>query len=114
MNDGSLTSEEATVSITVNAVADAPSLPSGLTATAKNKDISLNWNASLTVGVKHNVHRATTQGGPYTQIKANTNKTDYNDNSVDDGVTYYYVVRATLAGEGESANSNEASANLGG
>jgi hypothetical protein len=54
------------------------------------------------------VKRATTNGGPYTQIAAPTS-TSYTDTSLTNGTTYYYVVSA-LDSAGESANSSQASA----
>ncbi len=52
--------------------------------------------------------RATTNGGPYTQLAAPTSP-GYKDSSVTNGTTYYYVVSA-LNTAGESANSAQVSA----
>ncbi|MBU2703808.1 fibronectin type 3 domain-containing protein [Sporomusaceae bacterium BoRhaA] len=48
-------------------------------------------------------------GGPYTTIVSNVSGTSYVDTAVTNGTTYYYVVTVVNA-DGESANSNEASA----
>ena len=84
-----------------------PSAPTGLTATAGDKQVSLTWNAS-SGATSYNVKRATTSGGPYTQV-ANATVTNDTDASLTNGTKYYYVVTAVNA-NGESGNSSEASA----
>ena len=84
-----------------------PSAPTGLTATAGVKQVSLTWSAS-SGATSYNVKRATTSGGPYTQV-ANTTVTNDTDGSLTGGTKYYYVVTAVNA-NGESANSTEVSA----
>ncbi len=82
---------------------------SGLGATG-GASIDLSWTATPdTYGSGHRVLRATTTGGPYTQIAEVTPRTttDYTDSPADG--TYYYVVRA-FHQNWESVNSNEASA----
>jgi hypothetical protein len=85
----------------------APSTPTGLTATAGDKQVSLSWNAS-SGATSYDVKRSTTHGGPYLQI-ATPNATNYIDPGLTDGTTYYYVVSAVNS-TGESANSGEVSA----
>lgn len=82
--------------------------PSNLTATAGDSQVTLAWTA-VTGATGYNVKRATTAGGPYTTIASNVSGTSYVDTSVTNGTTYYYVVTAVNV-DGESANSNEASA----
>ena len=99
------------VSATPSAPAVAPSVPAvptGLAATAGNAQVSLTWTAS-TSATSYHLKRATTSGGPYSQIGAPTTTT-YADSSVANGTTYYYVVSA-LDATGESANSVQVSAN---
>jgi fibronectin type 3 domain-containing protein len=81
--------------------------PTGLAATAGNAQASLTWSASSGATGYH-VKRATTNGGPYTQIAAPTSSS-YTDTSVTNGTAYYYVVSA-LNSAGESANSAQVSA----
>ena len=77
-----------------------PATPTGLAATAGNAEVSLTWTAS-SGATSYHVKRATTSGGPYTQISAPTS-TSYTDTSLANGTTYYYVVSA-LNSAGESA-----------
>lgn len=89
-----------------------PANPAGLTAAAASGIISLNWNDNADADFDYyNVYRGTSSGGPYTKI--NTSPivvSDYVDNTVNNGTTYYYVVRAVDMSSNESGNSNQASA----
>jgi len=84
----------------------SPATPSGLTATAGNKQVSLTWNAS-SGATSYNVKRSTTSGGPYSTITSPTT-TSYTDSNLTNGTAYYYVVSAVNA-NGESGNSGQAS-----
>lgn len=86
--------------------ASVPAVPVGVTATAGNAQVKLTWTASSDATSYH-VKRATTSGGPYSQIAAPTSNT-YTDTSLINGATYYYVISALFPG-GESANSAQAS-----
>jgi concanavalin A-like lectin/glucanase superfamily protein/Big-like domain-containing protein len=80
-----------------------------LTVTAQ---IALTWSASQGA-VGYNIYRATTSGGPYTRINSSLDSnTSYNDQAVQDGVTYYYVTTALNSQGQESTYSNQASATL--
>jgi hypothetical protein len=81
--------------------------PTNLVATAGDTAVTLTWTAS-SGATGYNVKRATSSGGPYTQIGAPTSP-GYTDSSLTNGTTYYYVVTA-LSSKGESSNSTEASA----
>ena len=81
----------------------------GLTATAANGQIFLNWNASP--GASYNVKRATVTGGPYTTIASSLSSANYTDSSAETCLNYYYVVTITNGG-GESLPSAEAGASL--
>jgi fibronectin type 3 domain-containing protein len=95
------------VSATPSATGMSPAAPTNLTATAGNAVVTLAWTAS-TGATGYNVKRATTSGGPYTQLAAPSSN-GYTDSSVINGTTYYYVVSA-LNSTGESANSAQVSA----
>jgi subtilisin family serine protease len=81
-----------------------PALPTGLTSATGNARVSLAWNAS-SGATTYNVKRSTASGGE-TTVASGVTTTAYVDNSVANGVTYFYVVSAANAA-GESANSNE-------
>jgi hypothetical protein len=87
----------------------APSAPTDLTATPGDAQVALNWGA-VTDATSYNVYRATTSGGPYTQIMSGVTGTTYTDTGLTNGTTYFYVVTAVNAAGVESAYSNEASA----
>jgi arabinogalactan endo-1,4-beta-galactosidase len=89
-----------------------PSAPTGLSATAGNSTVSLNWNDNNETDLSgYNVYRSTTSGGPYSKLNVSLlTVSNYSDNSVSGGVTYYYVVRAVDTASNESDNSNQASA----
>ncbi len=84
-----------------------PTVPTGLQATAGNMQVSLVWVASAGATSYH-VKRATTNGGPYTQVAAPTTTSD-TDSGLTNGTNYFYVVSA-LNSAGESANSSQVSA----
>jgi len=86
------------------AAAAIPMAPTGLTATAGNQQIVLNWNASSGATGYH-VKRGTTSGGPYTQVAAPTGTID-TDTGLTNGTTYYYVLSAVNSA-GESTNSSQ-------
>ena len=83
----------------------APSAPTGLTATAGNAQVNLTWNASA--GATGYYVKRSTSSGTEVQIAAQS-ATAYSDNSVSNGITYYYVVSAYNS-YGQSANSAEVS-----
>nr|MDO8084961.1 hypothetical protein [Candidatus Sigynarchaeum springense] len=58
--------------------------------------------------MNYSIHRSGSLGGPYVII-ASTTGLNYDDTSVQNGVRYYYVIKA-VSSVGESASSNEASA----
>lgn len=98
-------------------------VPLGFTATPGNTQVLLSWDwNSNNSGIPlYNVKRATISGGPYTTIASfassatntfyygNTRATIYSDNSVSNGITYYYVV-SVVNTIGQGTNSAQASA----
>ena len=106
LNAGGESAASAQVSATPAAPA-APAAPTNLQATSGNAQASLTWSAS-SGATSYHVKRATTSGGPYTQVAAPI-LAAYTDASLTNGTTYYYVVSA-INSVGESANSAQVSA----
>ena len=92
---------------TTSATTTVPAAPAALAASAENRQVSLTWTAS-SGATSYHVKRATTHGGPYTQVGEVT-ATSYADTGLTNGTNYFYVVSA-LNTSGESGNSNEVSA----
>jgi hypothetical protein len=74
--------------------------------------VMLSWNGSSSSGVSgYNVYRATTSGGPFAKVNSSLVATiNYNDLTVQNGVTYFYVVTAVGTTNLESGFSNVATA----
>ena len=70
--------------------------------------INLSWLASSNA-TSYNLKRATTSGGPYTNIASDFVGTNYSDVGLSAATTYYYVVSAVNY-VGESNPGAEASA----
>jgi glucuronoarabinoxylan endo-1,4-beta-xylanase len=112
---GSLTlSAESITTLLLTGTGDvtAPSAPTGLNATEGNLQVDLNWNNNSESDLNgYNVYRSTTYGGPYSQINVSlATSSDYVDNTVTAGTTYYYVVTAVDMSMNESGYSNQSSA----
>ena len=91
---------------TASAQAIAVSVPSNLTAKAGQGQVQLSWGAPSGAST-YSVLRSGTSGGPYARI-ASTSATNYSDEGLATGTTFYYVVSAANA-SGESGNSTEVS-----
>jgi fibronectin type 3 domain-containing protein len=73
--------------------------------------VSLSWAGSTSSVVGYNVYRGGTSGGPYTKINSTLDaSTNYTDNSVQAGQTYYYVTTAVDSTGIESGYSNQVQA----
>lgn len=94
---------------------------SGIQQTAeKVLDIVVTWEpvVELTWGpspsptvVGYNAYRSEQDGGPYARLNAALiSDLTYDDETVEKGLTYYYVVRAVDDDGRESPNSNQATA----
>ena len=82
----------------------APAAPV-IVATAANGSVTLDW-AAVTGAVSYTVARSQTTGTGYSTIGTVTTGTTFTDGNVVNGVTYYYVVKASN-GSCSSGNSNE-------
>jgi hypothetical protein len=77
-----------------------------LQASGKKHKVTLTWKASSSHVVGYNVYRSMTPGGNYLRINSSlVPGLTYTDNTVESGVTYYYVTRAVDARGYESVNS---------
>lgn len=82
--------------------------PLNPTATPQEGAVQLTWDAPLLDGgsaiVQYNVYRSETPGGPYSLIGSNTTL-QYDDNSIINGINYYYIIRAENSyAEGDSSS----------
>jgi fibronectin type 3 domain-containing protein len=70
--------------------------------------VLLTWTPSVSGNViGSNVYRGTTAGGPYTKINSSpVSGNSYTDTTVQNGVTYFYVVTAVSNTGAESGYSN--------
>lgn len=88
-----------------------PTVPTGLSATAGDFQVSLDWNDNVEPDFdSYTVKRATSSGGPFGSIASGLATSAHVDNTVNNGTTYYYVVSARDASGNESANSAAVSA----
>jgi fibronectin type 3 domain-containing protein len=86
-----------------------PAPVTGLTATAGNAQVALNWSPSVSA-TSYNVYRGASSGGEAaTPVKTGVTGTAFTDTGVSNGITYYYQVTAANTA-GESGRSAEASA----
>ncbi|NDI36498.1 kelch repeat-containing protein [Chengkuizengella sediminis] len=85
-----------------------PNMPINLIASSNDSQVSLTWNEVENTD-SYIVKRAFTSGGPYEIIAENVTETSYIDVTVENDVTYYYVVSSVNV-DIESENSIEAAA----
>jgi len=70
--------------------------------------VSLTWAANTSVVAGYNVYSSTVSGGPYARLtSAPVPATNYTDSSVQQGLTYYFVVTAVNSQNQESAYSGQ-------
>jgi lysophospholipase L1-like esterase len=89
-----------------------PAPPTGLGATAGDAQVALDWADNTDAVAGYRVYRSGTSGGSFTRISGDNPipTSQYDDRSVENGTTYYYVVTAVDTAGNESASSAEASA----
>lgn len=89
-----------------------PLAPAGLSAIAGNGTVSLDWDDNGESDLAgYNVYRSTTSGSGYVRINPSlVSSSDYTDDDVTNGTTYFYVVTAVDTRSNESDASGEVSA----
>jgi Abnormal spindle-like microcephaly-assoc'd, ASPM-SPD-2-Hydin/Immunoglobulin I-set domain len=101
------------LAITSNASNSPTQISLSGTGAAASYSTTLSWTASTSSVTGYNVYRGTTSGGPYTKLTASVDSNDsYADNSVQAGLTYYYVVTSVNSSGAESVYSNQVSATI--
>jgi hypothetical protein len=98
------------IGFTSNASNSPTASATGTGIAAIQHSVSLSWQASTSSVTGYNVYRGTQSGGPYGVLSSLVQLTDYTDNSVASGQTYYYVVTSVDAQGLESVQSNQAQA----
>jgi glycosidase/fibronectin type 3 domain-containing protein len=101
--------------LTVNSSGDTtpPAVPTGLrVVSASPVGIELAWDAVQgdPTLYGYEVRRSGTSGGPYTTLALVVGATDYVDSAINEGGTYYYVVRSVDTSFNRSADSAEVTA----
>ena len=81
----------------------APEAPRGLSAIARDGEVALRWDESSDVDLAgYNLYRSTTPGSYGTAPATNLTGSAYVDDSVLNGTTYYYALKAVDAGAKDS------------
>ncbi|MCP5534005.1 MAG: hypothetical protein H7A48_12610 [Akkermansiaceae bacterium] len=89
-----------------------PAAPAGLTSIAGNGVVTLNWADNTELDLAgYSVYRSKTSGSGYSLVASGIAASEFQDASVTNGLTYYYVVKALDTFANASGNSNEAVAN---
>lgn len=87
----------------------APTPPTGVTASASNHHVTVNWTAPAGAGSGgYRVLRSTSASGPFTSA-GTASGTSFTDTFLTNNTPYYYLVH-TIGGAGESGDSGSASA----
>ncbi len=90
---------------------DAPSVPENLAATGNACSVKLEWSASPETDVAgYDILRSEAAGGAYNTIARSVNTTAFVDNTTQEGVPYFYTVRAVDHSLNRSGKSAEVSA----
>ncbi len=104
--------DTASISFISNA-SNSPTVESltGSGSLSPSHSVDLSWSPSTSAVVGYNIYRSSTSGGSYAKINSALNATtSYTDNTVQAGLTYYYVTTAVDGAGIESAYSNQAQA----
>jgi len=100
------------ISVVTNATGSSASIAlSGTGVPPVSHSVTLSWVASTSTVSGYNVYRSTLNGSGYAKLTSSlVAQLTYQDNSVESGATYYYVVTAVDSSGDESTYSNQATA----
>ena len=89
-----------------------PLAPTGVTATAGDKQIVLDWNDNAESDIAgYNVLRSTSSGGTFSKVNTtNITVSNFTNTGLTNGTQYFFVIRAIDTAGNESGNSEEVSA----
>jgi hypothetical protein len=112
---GSAASDSGTVTVTSNATGSPTTISlSGTGVQPQSHSVMLNWTASTSSVSGYNVYRSTTNGSGYAKVNTSglVSGISYNDTTVQNSTTYYYVTTSVDSGGTESGYSNQATASV--
>jgi hypothetical protein len=104
-------SSPATLSLSGNGVTSTTPTPTP-TPTPTAHTVHLSWAPSSSSVVGYRVYRSQVSGGPYSNKLSSVDALSFDDATVVDGNTYYYVVTSVDSAGVESAYSNQTSAQI--
>ncbi|MCF1192324.1 RICIN domain-containing protein [Mangrovimonas sp. AS39] len=88
----------------------APQVPDNLVSTSRKTSIQLDWTANTETDLAgYIIFRAESSGGDFQTIGRNISENSFVDNTVVEGITYYYKIKATDESLNGSDYSNEVS-----
>ena len=104
-------SDTGNVTVTSTAQGSPATIALSGTGVSPSHTATLTWIASTSTVSGYNVYRSTTSGTSYTKLNSGlVAALTYNDTTVENGITYYYVVTAVDSSGVESVYSNQATA----
>ena len=104
------TSGSAAGTLTITSNAQNGTLTVPLAGTSANHSVALSWNGTGSQISGYNVYRSIVSGGPYSMINGTlVIPSNYTDQTVIAGTTYFYTVTEVGTNGAESGYSNEAS-----
>ena len=99
------------VSINTSLDLSIPAAPAGLSAIAGDGYVALDWSDNTEADLAcYTVYRSVTSGSGYSLVASELTSSEYLDDMVENGVTYYYVVTSSDTAPNESLDSSEVSA----
>ncbi len=103
--EGNASTTTVTAQLTIDNT--APAVPGAIQATAGENQVTLSWEAAMEADFdQYEVSRGSAAGGPFTSVSpAGLAETTFTDTGLENGQTYYYVLRAVDTLGNTSADS---------